>query len=232
MHYRETFDDGPGGWVRVTGNVDPPAALPVRAGAIESWGPWWVDYNHAPPGAGYLQLLFCLNTKGPFGEHLKEIGGRNRFVEGKFPLDFTNARVTARLRGELEAAGTEVRVLIQGSHQGLVSGWVLDAQPMKVEKEYAEQTVTLVPDEKQWVCLGARHGREDMYGRVPLATILGNVNVNLYLLLFPVQPRPMGPLAGDPHRLRAGKDYPIWPSSIAQGYVFLDTIEIEFAGGD
>src|SRR3954452_13925853 len=110
--YHETFDDGPGGWYRVQGNVEPPAALPVRNGAIESWGPWWVDYNHAPPGAGYLQLLMCLNTRGPFGEHLKEVGGRNRFVEGNCPVDFTSARLSVRLRGELELAGAGVHVLI------------------------------------------------------------------------------------------------------------------------
>lgn len=227
--YRETFDDGPGGWYRVQNNVDPAGALPVRDGAIESWGPWWVDYNHAPPGAGYLQLLMCLNTKGPFGEHHKEVAGRNRFVEGKYPLDLTNAALTVRLKGELEAAGTRVCVLIQGAHEGLVSGWVLTGQPIRVEREYTEQTVTLVSDEKQWACLGARHDRSDMYGTWPLATILRNVNVNLYLILFPVTPKPMGPLAGDPHKLRAGRDYPIWPSSVAQGYVMVDTIRLQYA---
>src|SRR5437870_7889768 len=116
--YLETFDDGPGGWVRIMGNVEPPAALPVRNGAIESWGPWWVDYNHAPPGAGYLQLLLCLNTRGPFGEHLREVGGGNRFVEGGYPLDFRGARLTVRLKGELEPAAAPVCLLVQGVHEG------------------------------------------------------------------------------------------------------------------
>jgi hypothetical protein len=26
---------------------------------------WWIDYNHAPPGAGYMHLLASLNTAGP-----------------------------------------------------------------------------------------------------------------------------------------------------------------------
>jgi hypothetical protein len=67
-----------------------------------------------------------------------------------------------------------------------------------------------------------------MYGQTPLDTILANVNVNLYLVTFPVRPRPMGPFAGDPHRLRAGRDYPVWPSSVPQGYVAVDTIRLEF----
>lgn len=226
--YIETFDHGPGGWVRVVDNVSAPAALPVKDGALWSYGPWWVDYNHAPPGAGYLQLLMCLNTKGPFGETLKEVGGENRFVTGGFSRDLTNATVMARIKGELEAAGTKICVLIQGSQDGMVTGWIHTGKTMTVTPEFSEQSVKLVPDESKWTCLGARQGREDFYGRTPLNRILSDVNVNLYLLLFPVMPKPMGPIAGDPHQLRAGKDYPVWPSSIAQGYVAVDTIRIDW----
>ena len=67
-------------------------------------------------------------------------------------------------------------------------------------------------------------GRREM-----LLDILRNVNVNMHLIMFPVKPRPMGKIAGDPHVLRAGRDYPIWPSSIAQGYIEVDRISIEFA---
>jgi hypothetical protein len=38
----------------------------------------------------------------------------------------------------------------------------------------------------------------------------------------------MGPIKGDPHLLRAGRDYPLWPSSVAQGYVAVDRVSIEF----
>lgn len=227
--YQETFDNGPGGWYRVVDNVQPVAALPVREGAIWSWGPWWVDYNHAPPGAGYLQLLMCLATRGPFGEHQLEVGGRNRFVEGSYPLDFRGARLTVRLKGEMEPPQARVCVLVQGSHGGKVSGWVLSGAPLKIGPEYSNQTLELKPDPALWTCLGVRRGREEMYGAIPLETILGIVNVNLYLVVFPVHPRPMGPLAGDPHELRAGRDYPLWPSSIAQGYVAVDTFRVEFA---
>src|SRR5262245_18381687 len=229
--YLETFDDGPGGWMRVVDNVQPVAALPVRDGAIWSLGPWWVDYNHAPPGAGYLQLLMCLPTKGPFGEHYRETAGQNRFVASRQPLDFTNARFSVRLKGELEPETAKVCLLVQGSADGLVSGWVLAGQPLVLAKDFKDHVLDLLPDEKHWRCLGARHDRGDMYGVSPLAKVLADVNVNIFLVIHPVTPRPMGPLPGDPHVLRAGKDYPIWPSSIAQGYVAVDTIRIEFAGG-
>lgn len=62
--YVEDFDHGPGGWVRVVNNFAPPAALPIKDGVVRCRGPWRVDYNHAPPGGGYLQLLMCLVTCG------------------------------------------------------------------------------------------------------------------------------------------------------------------------
>lgn len=66
--YIEDFDRGPGGWMRVIDNHSPVGALPVRDGVVRCQGPWWVDYNHAPPGGGYLQLLMCLVTRGAAGE--------------------------------------------------------------------------------------------------------------------------------------------------------------------
>ena len=74
----------------------------------------------------------CLVTKGPSGESIREAAGENRFVKAGYPTDFTNARITLRLRGELEAAGTKFSVLIQGSMDGLVSGWVLTGQTFEV----------------------------------------------------------------------------------------------------
>ena len=226
--YTEDFDDGPGGWIKVVDNWSVPAKLPVHDGALWCYGPWWVDYNHAPPGGGYLQLLACLNTRGPIGEVPREVGGTNRFVADNFPIDFTNAQFSVRLRGEVELAGANVCLLLQGIQDGICSGWVLTGQPITVTREYSETTLSLVPDEKQWTPLGSRHDRRETYGTKPLARVLANVNVNLYLIMFPVTPKPMGPIQGDPHLLRAGRDYPIWPSSIAQGYVAVDRVQIEF----
>jgi len=227
--YRETFEDGPGGWLRVVDNVQPMAPLQIKEGLAMCYSPWWVDYNHAPHGgAGYLQLLMCLHTKGPFTEQIHDVGGPNRFVEGRYPLDFTNARISVRLRGELQLRGAQVVLLIQGMAQEKITGWVLTGQPIKVGEDFSEQTITAVPDTDQWTCLGARHDRGDMYGRVALETILRKVNCNIYFVLFPVNAVPMGPIDGDPHVLRAGRDYPLWQSELPEGYVFFDTVEIKF----
>src|SRR5256885_16073628 len=201
--YVEEFDETAGGWLKVVDNWHVAAPLPVNNGAIWCYGPWWVDYNHAPPGGGYLQLLMCLNTRGPVGEVAREVGGPNRFVADNFPTDFTNATIKIRARGELEQAGTDLAVLIQGTQEGICSGWVLTGQPIRVQKEYTETILKLELDPRQWTSLGSRHDRRETYGTKPLEKVLANVNVNIYLVMFPVKPRPMGPIDGDPHLLRA-----------------------------
>jgi hypothetical protein len=226
--YLETFDQGPGGWWGWSGNDKGLKLLEWEAGVIGSRSPWWIDYNHAPPGAGYLHMVFCLNTKGPFGEQMKEIGGPNGFVAGGCPRDFTHARFTARLQGELIANGANLVLLAQATVGETITGWLLTGQPLKVTPAWSEKTLTCAPDEDQWTCLGARHDRTDFYDRAPLADVLRDVNVNIMLVLFPLTIAPMGPLKGDLHHLRPERDYPVWRSRLPEGYVRLDTVRIDF----
>lgn len=229
MKYSETFDNGPGGWYGWISNSAGPKPLEIRDGAALSRSPWWIDYNHAPPGVGYLHLLYMLNTGGKPGEHQREVQGENQFTAGGYATDFTNARMTLRLRGELEARGAQLLLLCQAVQGGICSGWLLTGQPFSVTPGWSEQTVTLAPDPAQWTCLGSRHDRADFYGEIALDTILGDVNTDILLVLHPLEIAPMGPIDGDPHRLRPEKDYPVWRSRLPEGYVWLDSVTIEFA---
>ena len=123
--YRETFDDGSRGWYGWISNSAGPKALEYRRGVVTSRSPWWIDYNHAPPGAGYLHMVFCLSTKGPEGEHQYETAGRSQFIAAGCSTNFTNAELKLRLRGELETRGAQLVLLIQGNTKGLTSGWLL-----------------------------------------------------------------------------------------------------------
>ena len=113
--YHEDFEEGPGGWF---GYQDGPGQtqkmLEWSPGRLTSRSPWWIDYNHAPPGAGYFHMLFCLSTFGPQTEGTREVGGPNRFIDNKCPIDFTGARISARLNGELRSQGAQLCVLLQG----------------------------------------------------------------------------------------------------------------------
>jgi hypothetical protein len=225
--YRETFDHGPAGWYGWVNNAEGMKALPWRKGRMTTRSPWWIDYNHAPPGAGYLHMLFCLCTRGPFGDQMKEMAGKNGFVAGGYPLDFRNARMTVRVRGELEARGAQMRLLVQAKIGDIVSSWLL-AKPFPVGRTWKEQSAVLTNDPKKWTPLGARYDRLDYYNVLPLDEVLRNVNVNILFVLFPLDVRPMGPIPGHPHRLRAGKDYPVWTSRLPDGYIELDTVKLEF----
>lgn len=226
--YIETFDHGPGGWFGWVSNAAGPKPLEVDGGCLVSRSPWWIDYNHAPPGAGYLHLVAMLLTRGPFGEHQREVAGENRFVAGGFGPDFTNARITLRLKGELLANGAQFCLLVQSVQDGICSGWLLTGQPFQVTADWTEQTIVAVPDARQWTPLGSRHDRTESYGTIDLPRVLADVNTNILLVLFPLDVVPMGPLAGDPHRLRPEKDYPVWRSRLPEGYVVLDEVRIEF----
>ena len=226
--YLETFDDGPGGWYGFGGNHIGLQPLIRERGVVTSRSPWWVDYNHAPPGAGYLHMLFSLNTRGPFSDYHKEVAGENNFAAQRLPLDFRHARVTVRVRGELEKRTAEMLLLVQCRIGEIISGWLLTGQPVAVREEWTEHTIIATPDPAQWTCLGARRDRADYYGFHPLELVLKEVNTNIMFVLFPLEIQPMGPIAADPHILRAGRDYPVWTSRLPEGYIQLDTVKIEF----
>jgi hypothetical protein len=226
--YIETFDEDPGGWFGWISNSQGPRPLEIRDSCAISRSPWWIDYNHAPPGAGYMHLLYMLFTAGAPGEHQREVAGPNRFISGGFSTDFTNAKFTLRLSGELLANGAQLHLLCQGVHDDVCTGWLLTGHSFEVTSDVSEQTVVCVPDETQWTCLGSRHDRADYYGRTPLETVLRDVNTDILLVLFPLDVSPMGPLDGDPHLLRPEKDYPVWRSRLPEGYVMLDDVRIEF----
>jgi hypothetical protein len=190
--YTETFDDGLGGWFGWTSNQEGPKRLIGGPSVLTSRSPWWIDYNHAPPGAGYLHMIFCLLTKGAgYGEAYMEAGGQNRFIESNFPTDFRGAQLTVRLRGELENRGAQLVLLVQGAHEGLTTGWAYTGAPIPMDPDWSEHTILLSSEDHRWTCLGSRHDRMKTYGRAALDTVLGDVNSNILFILFPLTVAPI-----------------------------------------
>jgi hypothetical protein len=226
--YRETFDADAGGWWGWYDNARGYRPLEHADSSVTTRSPWWIDYNHAPPGAGYLHMLMGLHTAGAQGEAVREAGGRNRYIEGGFTTDLRDAEMRVRLRGELVRQDAHVVLLVQGTVDGITSGWALTHQPLLVDREWSDQRLRLAPDPEQWTALGSRRGREDMYGVRPLERVLADVNVNILLIMFPLTIEPMGPIDGDPHALRPERDYPVWRHRLPEGYVAVDEIEIAF----
>lgn len=229
--YVENFENGTSGWLGIKHNGNDGAkSLEVQDGALVSKSPWWVDYNHAPPGPGYINLLFILHTKhGPnFPELYKQLAGANRFVEGGFPTNFTNARITARLKGEVDQQGAELVILTVSKVGDKYLCHMLTGQPMQITPDWSEQSVTLVPDDAQWTALGSRHDRMEKYDWGPIAPVLEDLNCDIMFVLFPINAQPAEPLDADPHFLKAGEDYPLNTALLPSGYVMMDEVRFEF----
>lgn len=221
--YVETFDDGSGGWLcwsKPNTNFEPEvrdSVLPIRS-------PWGVDPNHAPPGKGYLTLLAYILTRAD--RMRKDMGRPNRFVEGGYSRDLTNARLTVRLRGEVDLKGSRMILLAQADAAGTTPNMVLTEQPFEITREWSEQTITLAPDPEQWICLGGRHNAPH-YGCGPIGEVLRDVNLDIIFILFPLTIVPTTPV-DDIHLGRPHNDYEADQAYLPQGWLEIDTVRIEY----
>ena len=231
LTYRETFEDGAGGWIAWLGPGQPVPAV-IEDGALVSGSPWGIDCNHAAPGGGYLHLLFILYTApqpDPGPQYGPLLHG-NRFIEGGYPRDFRNARVTLRVKGGVDLQGTELRLHCQSRVGDKAINFVLTSQSFAVTPEWTQQTITLAPDPAQWLCLGARHDLFDEYGWGGIEEVLRDVNVDIILLLHPVQIVPLTPQPEGPHFRRAGVDYEVDQSYLPSGEIRVSEVQIDFSG--
>jgi len=96
-----------------------------------------------------------------------------------------------------------------------------------VSKDWSEQTITLLPDPNQWLCLGSRYNRIETYGCYPINEVLKNVNVDFLFLLFPLNIQSVEKDV-DLHRLRAGGQYHVKQELLPAGLIMVNWIRIEF----
>jgi hypothetical protein len=222
--YFESFDHGSGGWF--SNRREP---LPIWDGIAYCYGPWYLDSHHAPPGAGYLHMLMYLYTT----QNRSPEGAGNRFVEQKKSTNLTNARLSARLRGEMDPQGAQLVVLVQGRTPKTTANFALTGQPFRITHDWSEQSVTIEPNPAQWTCLGARWNDKHGYGCDDIATVLKDVNIDIMFVLFPLRIVPWGRVA-DPNKLRPGEDYPEEPSypvrirALPKGLLMFDWVKIEY----
>ncbi len=225
--YVETFDDGPGGWISgVPARNRPLDRLPteVENGALLCRGPWWIDYNHAPPGGGYLHLLGYMHTHPSF---LSDYEKPNRFIDGGYSRDFTNARLTVRVRGEIDFQGSELVLLAQADVPGTRTNYVLTGQSIAVTPEWSETTLVLSLDPSEWQCLGTRWDRTEMYGYGEIRDVLADLNCDIIFVLFPLDVVPLEPIE-DMHHPMAGRDYEVDRSRLPTGWLEIDTVRLEY----
>ncbi|MSP13059.1 MAG: hypothetical protein EXR62_08880 [Chloroflexi bacterium] len=223
--YVETFDNGPRGWTAWgTGNMVPK----IQDGAIISRSPWRVDPNHCSPGGGYLHLLtYIITNPLLFSEEMAAKVGPNRFIEEGKDRNLTNARITVRMRGEVDAKGAKLVLLAQADVPGTRTNWVMTGQTFNITPEWSDQTITLVPDPSQWLCLGSRHDLTHVYGYGDIVEVLKNVDVDLILVFHPLKIVSLKE-GVDVDYMRTHRDYEPDYRYLPSGYVMFDTITIEY----
>ena len=224
--YYESFDNGCGGWLSDRGY-----RLTIWDGVAHCFGPWYLDSWHAPPGAGYLHLVMWIHTHpDQLREYYPGYPG-NRFVEQNQSTDLTNARLTVRLRGNMDMQGSQLLILAQAIQaEQMRANYVLTAQSFEVTPQWSEQTVVLTPDENQWVCMGARHDRKKYgpeYGCSSIAEVLQNVDVDIIFVLFPLNVVPVEDIPYK-HRLRPCVDYHVKQKYLPKGLIMFDWVKIEY----
>lgn len=227
--YKETFDAGPGGWMTWLGH-NRPAAPELVDGALISRSPWGIDSNHASPGGGYLHLLFILFTAAQPnpGPAYRPLMAGNRFIAGGYSTDLRNARLTARLKGEVNLRGANLVLHCQSRIGDKAVNFVLTGQPFEITPDWSEQSVILTPAPEQWLCLGARHDLTDVYGWGGIEDVLRDVNIDIILLLYPLHIVPLTPEPQGIHYRRPEVDYAVDRSFLPDGYVLLDEVRIEY----
>lgn len=230
--YWEDFASGSAGWV-----ANSRSPLPVIDGVARCEGPWVVDANHAPPGAGYLHLLMHIHTQEKhllskharktqmYSNRLIEEGGHS-FIHGNHSRDMRDLRVRIRVRGNVKMRGARMTVLVQGQPEMSEkrANWVLTNQEFSLTEEWSDQEVRLCPEPSSWTFLGSRLDLMDFYGGfAPVSEILSNVNVSFIFVLFPLNIEPVEPV-DDKHRLWAGRDYPVRPDVLPEGWVEFESV--------
>ena len=224
--YIETFDNDSGGWCAWgTGSHLPE----LKEGAFITRSPWRVDPNHCAPGAGYLHLLAYLCTHPTYytDEMAAEVGV-NRFLTENKDRNLTNARMTVRLRGDVDLKGAMLTLWVQADVGNTRPNFALTGQSLAITRDWSEQTLLLSADPAQWTCVGGRHDLTDLYGYGDIRDALQDVNCDLILVLFPLNVVPIGIPYEEKDHLRTHRDYEPDYAFLPSGVLEFDTIQIKY----
>lgn len=158
---------------------------PVENGNMILESPWWLDNNHAPPGAGYLNLLAFTYMGKPTGP-----------ADPTSALDLTNGLFVISMKTEnLDLKGAQLLFWFQVvSPNGKYTNYALIGAPIYQGSSVMQSNqiyVYLPNDSKMWQCLGSSDARSDTYGcSISFQDAIKNVNNDFGLIIMPTQSDP------------------------------------------
>jgi len=206
--YRHDFADGHGGWGTsrtLLTAADLPASYrtcwvswlslyacnidaPVQNGRMQLTSPWWLDPNHAPPGAGYLSLITWVYLDGPAGSS----------TFGKPTLDLTGTTLEVALRApDLELAGGRLMFFFNTSMPGgKYANYAYSRTPIDAKLRPGDRDLTLVEiklssDADAWTCLGTSDVKSDLYACVDVTQAMRAIDNAFGFMILPVSDSPL-----------------------------------------
>lgn len=170
-----------------------PVVEPSGNGYAVSSAPWWIDSNHAAPGAGYLHLIAYAY------HHDWSIDGEITVPSAGRPMDLRNATIRLRYRAptlQLPPSAQlylwfQTKVSSDIAPEGRIYvNYVLDSQPLPAgaaARSWLDVALHLSTDESHYRCLGSNPTRTDRYGCIEhVADALRDWNTDLgFVILFP-----------------------------------------------
>jgi len=221
---------------RTTGNGNLSPALytiPDKLGNqyLYSTGPWWVDGNHAPPGYGYLSLVFlCLLRPDKlqnmsFDPHLCYPNMREMNIRGKIrghSADLKGADLLFWFQCYSEKTEKNINYALIGKplNEKLLNGKINDFE-LNVDVENTED----------WVCLGSCAEKSHLYGELDLNNLDAAKPLNMGFILTPMDVKPVWPDECDlssPMNLTTESLWPIDTHSLPTGTIAIYDLEIEY----
>lgn len=187
---------------------------------LASIGPWWIDPNHAPPGAGYLSLIafahhgswgYYFSPDGSYrvdrhsgGPPLNKKTALGQFaypapIGGTSPLDLRDGRLSFKIRSHANLPdGVALHLWVQtvDASTGKFVNYLLK-QSIQTNGVWQHHTLVLSSNDDDWICLSSNANRTASYGcSATIAEALRHFDVDLGFVLFLGKNKPE-PLTGE-----------------------------------
>lgn len=152
---------------------------PIIGGECVLSSPWWLDPNHAPPGAGYLNLLLY--------NYIDTI-----FPGNKAGIDLTGKTLYLELRSKsLELKQSKLLFWFQTkASNGKHINFAFTAAPIILDQNRTIVKLKLTNKPADWTCLGSSIDRANTYDCVSIAEAITNVNLDFGLVILPTSDDP------------------------------------------
>ena len=153
--------------------------VPIRDGEVILNSPWWLDNNHAPPGAGYLNLLFY--------NYIDTI-----FSGNKKSLNLEDRTLYLKLRSSnLDLKQSKIFFWFQTKAiNGKYINFVYTKVPIHLDEKMKTLEIKFTSNASDWICLGSNERRKDTYDCIDLKDAISDVNIDFGLIIFPTSNDP------------------------------------------